>query len=474
MKREKGGLLFLVIGGMELSWRYAWATFLTTAILNYPFPLPEAIGTFALASALTFFSKGKGLRVVYILGIQIFGLILATLRIVYVFNSWSSSFLSQTWLTEFFNTPRGPLEWLHLMLILFWALLFWIGGVTFARRSSSYPTLCSRFDLGIAAFFLLFLTKSLLLVKGGIKIEDPISQLLLFPFFVFSLLVIGLVRNQSTTPRNFLSGYQSIGIIISFTLVVVLFGTGLVLFFLPYLTLSAEVGHAILKTAAKPLGPILVNVLRFIFLHGTIQQGKPSPPTKESVGDLVSPAESSWWTELLEKILGWVFGGLLGLIVLIVSGVAIFYLFRWLLSRTPISRKRQSSWYLISLWVERFRIFLLSWLRRIVHRVKGYRRALQLYTALLSWGRHSGLPHFLSETPLEYGLRLKHQFPALKREIELIIEAFNREVYGEITLNEQQLGLAQFALCRLRSPLHWPLRIKTWFFKPTYLSEVTW
>src|SRR4030043_1962993 len=103
MKREKGGLLFLVIGGMELSWRYAWATFLTTAILHHPFPLPEAIGTFALASALTLFSKGKGLRVAYILGIQIFGLILATLRIVYVFNSWSSSFLSQTWLTEVFN-----------------------------------------------------------------------------------------------------------------------------------------------------------------------------------------------------------------------------------------------------------------------------------------------------------------------------------------------------------------------------------
>jgi hypothetical protein len=345
--------------------------------------------------------------------------------------------------------------------------------VTLARRSTSYPTLCSRFDLGIAVFFLLFLTKSLLLIKGGIKIEDPISQLLLFPFFLFSLLAIGLVRNQSTTPRNFLSGYQNIGIIISFTLVVVLFGTGLVLFFLPYLTLSAEVGHDILKVVARPLGGILVSVLRFIFFHGAIQQEKPSPPSKGSVGDLLSPVESSWWAELFEKILVWVFGSLLGLIALFVSGVAVFYLFRWLFSRTSISRRRQSSWYLISLWVEQLRIFLLSWLRRLVERVKGYRRAIQLYSALLSWGRRSGIPHFLSETPIEYGLRLNHQFPALKREIELIIDAFNREVYGEITLNEQQLGQAQFALRRLRSPLHWPLRLKTWFFKPTHLSEVT-
>jgi len=472
MKREKRGLLFLVMGGTELSWLCAWATFLTTAILHHPFPFQEAIGTFALAAVLTLLSKGKGWRIVYVLGIHACGLILAALRIAYVFNSWSYPFLSQAWLTEFFNTPRGPWEWFHLILLLFWALLFWLGGVTLARRSTGYSTLCSRFDLGIAVFFVLFLARSLLLIKGGIKIEDPVSQFLLFPFFLFSLLAIGLARNQSTTPKHFLSGYQSIGIIISFTLVVVLFGTGLVLFFLPYLTLSAEMGHSILKTVAGPLGAILVSVLRFIYFHGAIQQEKSSPPPKEGAGDLLSPVESSWWTELLEKILLWVFGSLIGLIALAAFGVAVFYLFRWLLSRTSISRKRQSSWYLISLWVEQLRIFLLSCLRRIGRLVKGYRRGAPLYVALLSWGCHSGIPHFVSETPIEYGLRLNHHFPALKREIGLIIDAFNREVYGEIILNERQLGQAQLALRRLRSPLHWPLRIKTWFFRPTPFPEV--
>jgi len=231
-EREKGPSV-LGHGGTELSWLCAWATFLTTAILHHPFPFPEAIGTFALAAVLTFLSKGKGWRVVYVLGIQACGFILSALRVAYVFNSWSYPFLSQAWFTEFFNAPRGPWEWFHLILILIWALLFWLGGVTLARRSTGYSTLCSRFDLGIVVFFLLFLTRSLLLIKGGIKIEDPVSQLLLFPFFLFSLLAIGLARNQSTTPRSFLSGYQSIGIIMSFTLVVVLFGTGLVLFFLP-------------------------------------------------------------------------------------------------------------------------------------------------------------------------------------------------------------------------------------------------
>ena len=471
MKREKGVFLFLVIGAMELSWRYAWANFLTTSILSQLFPFPEAIGTFALAAALTLFSKGKGWRVVYILSIQVFGFILAALRIVYVFNTWSYSFLNHTWLIEFYNTPRSPLEWLYLILVLFLIVMFWVGGITLARRSTAYSTLCSRFDLGIVAFFLLFLIKFLVLVKEGIKIDDPVSQLFFFPFFIFGLLAIGLVRNQSTTPRDFLPGYKGIGVILSFAVVVGLFGTGLVLFFLPYLTLAAEMGYGIIKTAAKPLGPILVSILRFIFMHGAIRSEKPSTPTKGSIGDWGSPVESSWWIELLEKIFAWVFGGLFGLIVTIVLGIAVFYLLRWLFSRTSIHQRRQGSWYLISLWTERLRVFLLSCWRGIGRRVKRYKSAIQLYAALLSWGRHSGLPHFLSETPKEYGSRLKNRFPLLKREIELIVEAFNLEAYGEITLNDRQLAMAHSALRRLWSPLHWPSRLKTWFLKPAHLSE---
>jgi hypothetical protein len=88
------------------------------------------------------------------------------------------------------------------------------------------------------------------------------------------------------------------------------------------------------------------------------------------------------------------------------------------------------------------------------------------------WGRHSGFPHFLSETPREYGLRLKNRFPSLAKEIESIIEAFNQEVYAEITLSEKQLSQVRFALRRLRSPIHWPSRLKSWFLRP-HLSEAT-
>jgi hypothetical protein len=473
MKRGNGALLFFATAGMELNWRYAWATFLTTSILHQAFPFPEAIATFALAAAITLLSKGKGWRVVYIAGIQVFGFMLAALRMVHVLNSWSHFIVSQTWLIEFFNTPKSPLEWLTLILLLFLTLMFWAGGVTFARRSMTYSNLCSRFDLGIAAFALLFLTKFLVLYKGGIKIEDPLSQLFFIPFLIFSLLSIGLVRSQTTSPRDFLPGYQGIGVILSFTTVVLLFGTGLVLFFLPYLTLAADKGYGILKTAAKPLGPVFVAILRFIFMGGAIRPEPVSGPTEGGAGEFITPTESSWWMEFFGKILVWIFGSLLGVILIIVCCVALFYLFRWLLSRTPVSQRRQTTGHLISLWLERLRILLASCWTWIIRRVKGYEGAVQLYTALRIWGRHSGLPHLLSETPIEYGLRLKHRFPSLKEEIELIIKAFNQEVYGEIILTDRPWVEARSAWRRLRSPRHWPSRLKTWFMKPAYLSEAT-
>ncbi|MGQ9645769.1 MAG: DUF4129 domain-containing protein [Thermodesulfobacteriota bacterium] len=466
MKRERRALRFLTMMGMELSWRYAWANFLTTSILHRFFPFPEAIVTFALAAVVTLLSRGRGWRIITILMTQVFGFILASLRMVYLFNSWYHPMLSEASFTEFFKTPTGSLEWFHLILLLFLVLIFWVGGVTFVKRPKVYAAFCSRFDLGIAAFALLFLTKFIALYKGGVRIDDPLSQLFFFPFFIFSLLGIGSARGGATSPKNFLPGYQGIGVILSFTGVVLLFGVSLVLFFLPYLTLAAETGYGVMKTAAKPFGPVLVSILRFIFMGRSVRPEPSSGAAEEGIGELITPGESSWWMELLEKTFTWVFGGLLGFTVLVGSCIALFFLFRWLLSKTPSSRGGQTPWSLISLWLERVRIFLVSLRTWIIRRRKGYRAAIQLFKALRIWGRRSGLPHILSETPTEYGLRLKHRFPSLGREIELIIEAFNQEVYAETTLSETQLSQVRFALRRMRSPIHWPSRLRSWFLRP--------
>ncbi len=470
MRGEKGFLLFLITAGMELSYLYACSTFLTTVIFNHPFPFPEAVGSFILAAVLTLLFQGRGWRVIYVLIAQAFGFVPALLRMVHIYQSWSDSFLSQTWLVKFYENPIGAIEWFIGLLLIFWIWVFWGGGVGLARRPADYNTICSRFDRGLIAFFLLFVIKFLLQIKEGITIEEPISQLLIFPFLIFSLLAIGLVRNRSVAPRDFLPGYQGIGVILSFIVVTLLFGTGLVFFCLPYLTLAAETGYSILKTVSSPIGSLLLMILRFIF-GGDFTLSEKPPVKKKEIIDLVSQGEQSWWMELLGKILAWGVWILIGLVFLFLFCIAMYFFYQWLLSRTPVDQERQSPRHLIALWAERLRLFLLSCWRWFLRRMKGYRGAIQLYTALRSWGRRSGLRHIPSETPTEYGSRLEHRFPILKREIASIIQAFNEEVYGEITLDEHQLKITQSAWRRLRSPLHWPSRLKTWFIKPSPLSQ---
>jgi len=466
MKPQKGSLVLLASGGMELTWFYAWATFIMTSILHRPFPLPEAIGTFVLATLLTVVVRGRGWRVILILGLQMFGFLLAASRIVHVFFYDSHPFFDQWWLLTCFRQPKDPLGWCILVIILFFALLFWVGGVTFARRSSEYLTVCTRFDLGVAAFFCLVLVKFLLLVKGGIDIQDSTPELLLFPFFLFSLLAISMARNQSSAHRDFLSGYKGIGIILTFAVVVLIFGAGLVLLFLPYLSAAAQMGYGVLKTAAAPLGPILIRIVRFLYMHNRSRpETASSSPGSDQTG-FVSSTESSWWTELFEKIFSWSFLGLGVLIGLIVCGLGIWYLFRWLFSRTTRSETKHIQWNLILVWASQLLTSLhLCW-GTIVHWATGYRSAVQIYSALLNWGRHSGLPHFISETPTEYGVRLGHQFPTLTKEMGLITETFNKEVYGETVPDEEQFGMAKLAWQRLRNPIHWPSRFKSWFFQP--------
>ena len=46
--KENRALLLLTSAGMDLSWLYAWTTFVTVSVLHRSFPYPEAVGSFAL------------------------------------------------------------------------------------------------------------------------------------------------------------------------------------------------------------------------------------------------------------------------------------------------------------------------------------------------------------------------------------------------------------------------------------------
>lgn len=463
MKSEKETLLVLTSTGMEIAWRYAWSGFLTFSILHRPFPLPVAIGAFVTAGFFTRLSGRRNWRRIQAAPLHLAGFVFAALLIAHRLFFRGSRFFNGTWVADLILQPRAPQQWFILLLILCCLLLFWLGGRSLEKRPRDYFTVCLQFDKGLGAFFLLLLIKFLIELKGGIRLEDPATGLLVIAFILFSLLSIGLARGRGDAKKSFLAGFHGIGIILGFTTTVVLCGAGLTLLGWPYLTLMADSTHSVLKEAAEPLGPIIVKILRFIFGRNRFQIETGGSGTVGSGIDLVGPSPGSEWEVFLRQVIGWGLTGIIGLMAVGVFGYLMNQLVRWLLKRNIADEaKPQSSAWLLKLFSLFITIPQSVW-NGLFYLLKDVDRAAPIYAGVLRWGRRSGLPPVPSETPGEYGIRLKHQFPKLKEEIEMIIEAFNREVYGQIMIEQRSLSGISAALSRMRSPRHWPSRMRGWF-----------
>jgi hypothetical protein len=139
-------------------------------------------------------------------------------------------------------------------------------------------------------------------------------------------------------------------------------------------------------------------------------------------------------------------------------------LLRWLISRSPKEERKRLNWQLLLWWAQRLWGALDSGFKWAVQKLKGYRDPVQLYRVFMKWGRRSGLPHLLSETPGEYGSRLQKQFPFLAGDIDTIVEAFNLAVYAEMDLDGRQITRVKLSWKRLRSFRYWPARMKSWLF----------
>ena len=446
-------LLHALTNGMELCWLCAWATFVTIGTFGRPFPLVEATIAFVGAFVLTRLSSGRGWRVVWVAGVQAAGLLGASSGILHGLYYPGHPLLRQTWLRDLLGAARSPVEWCLLVLALVWAICFWIGGARLAARPLAYATACSRFDLGLAAFFLLFLTKLLVAGNGG-QVEDRISPLFLLPFFVSSLLTIGMIRLRSDGRKAFLSGYRGLGVFLTFTVGALLVAATLTLFSLPYLTLAAEAGLVALKGAGVAMSPFLVWILRRLFAPQTLRADPAPAPSHHTLPNLPAHGQEGWWMVLVEKALLWSAGILLVLAAIALAGLCLYLLLRFLLSRTPGRRDHRTP------------VSPLAWLHRLTQFLSGLRARLtgaqcarDGYRALLAWARRTGLPPALAQTPSEFGARLQQRFPPLRAEIGSIVEAFNEEVYREVVLPSERMAEVRSAWRRLRSPRRWPARI---------------
>jgi len=461
LKRNPAPLLFICGAGAQLSWLYAWAAFVLFSFFQRLYPLPETIGIFSLAAFLSLFCRRRSRRVIQVIGIHLAGCAAAGIWVVYAFYYRTEPWWSRGWLSDFFNRSRDQLEWFVLFLVLGSTVVFWAAGIRFAHRGRSYTSACSRFDHGIIAFFSLFLVKLTLQTRMGVEFHDSMAFNMIFPFFIFSLMEMGLTRGQGHGQhKTYVAGYYAVGVLASFTIGTLIIGTAAVMFFLPYLKMASVVGYDLMHKAAGPLGPIVIAVIRFIFGHADwasrVSDVSPSLGTAE-------PVVTGPWMLMVQKIMMWGGGILLATMGTAIAGVVLWYAYRWLFLKRIGAEQFVDPWSLLSWW-KQIKAFLNN-CRLWILRSRAKRSALQFYAALRRWGQHSGFRQNANETPMEYGRRLAHQFPQLKSEITLIIEMLHREVYGETSLHSQQIKKIRLAWKTLHSPVKWPMRIKSMMTK---------
>jgi hypothetical protein len=320
---------------------------------------------------------------------------------------------------------------------------------------------CLQFDKGLGAFFLLLLIKFMVQEKGGIRLEDALTRYLLFAFFTFSLIAISLSRNQNDVQKKFRPGYHGIGILVSFVSVVLIGSAVLIVLSLPYLTLMADSAQSVLKETTEPMGPVLVNFIRFIFSIGGYGNGSGVQVTSGSNGNQLYPDAEIGGTQ----VIGWILLGGIGLIALGLCGYLVHLLVRWLLKRNTMNKFKYQPMFLISELHSMIGAICLCVWNGLLFLFNRIDSATAVYVGMLRWGRRSGVYAVLGETPIEYGSRLRHHFPELKEEIEVIIDTFNMEVYGNIVIDEWLLSRILSARHKMRSPRYWLLRLRRWFFQ---------
>ncbi len=464
-------ILMISRAGMEITWRYAWILFLTRLAFGRHFPLPVAVCAFLMAAVLTQLPVGRKWRVYQRLLVQITGFILFGLLTVHQIQFQALPFFSLDWMGHLLFDTKSIFLWFNLLLILLCLWIIWRGGQILVKSARLYFPICLHFDKGLGLFFLLLIAKAFVESKTDFSIQGRDTMSLAIAFFVFSLTAISVARNQGKVEKSFLSGHRGIGLILTISTLVTLLGTGTTLLTYPYLYKMADALLIITKTVAQSTDPVIFGTLLFLLRRRerSIQSDELSTDapklTHTDTPELADQDAQSLEGvgSLFQTMVGWSLFGIIGLVFLGTLAWILIYTFRLLLKRNSddTAHSLSTGWILDMLRkLERIPLLIRDgW----VSLLKGVDCAATAYIGMLRWGSQSGMDLVPGETPAEYGNRLMKRFPGLGIEIEMIVNAFNREVYGQTTTDQQMLFLLRSAQRRMRDIRYWPLRIKVWF-----------
>jgi hypothetical protein len=351
-------------------------------------------------------------------------------------------------------------------LTVFCLILIWQGGWHLRKSPRDYLSVCLQFDKGLGLLFGLLIVNALFLIRAGAGMAADSLGFLIPAYLIFGLSAIGLNRHQQDVRKSFLSGYRGLGIIFSVAALTILFSSGVVFLFHPYLFPAADALLATLDQATAPMVPYLIHFIRYLLVpRHRMRLFSGIEEDQEALQIELSAPAADGWQSAVANILVWV---TMGAVILMVAGLLLYMLKRvlaWLLSKDDQDRP--------SLTFQAWALGLLKSLAAIPATLRRFLTAFlkpadsaaMVYVRLLTWGKHSGVLKRCNETPDEYADRLMRLFPGLDQEIRQIVDAFNREIYGLIQTGPDVLADIRKARRRMRRMRHWPRRAKVWLLQ---------
>ncbi len=455
--------LLLAASGMELSWLIAvFILFMNLASMPLLI-MPQVIIVFLLSALITFYASKKNYKLFYHLIMHFIFISFIVFYTLSVVNDYFSNAANLNAFETFLAGPNTIWEGFIWALTIIVVLIFHTGGISLARRELSYRNIAARFDVGITVFILTFI------VAGAAGLTTLSIMALTFAFFILSLPAIAMARyRQADTKGEFLHKYRSSAPILIFTAFTLILGSGIALLFYPLLLQAASAGQGILVHYGRPVADLFARIIVFTYsLRSRVNNAPSNGLTRQD--NIETYSSGGEQAGLPEQVLFWV------LIIFVAAGViiALFYVLRllinWLSSDSKANRNKPGMFQVKLLFKLLQKVLIALWFfaASLARFIKYKRNRMDeseptyIFLKLSAWGAKSGRPRIETETPLEYTKSLQNIFPALDREIALIADIINREIYGGVAPGMGEKSKLNQSWRKLRSPAFWPARLKS-------------
>ena len=384
---------------------------------------------------------------------------------------WAALAAAVLFQLDLLEWPRGFKSWYWVTLVASITFVFWYRGISLSLYRPAYRSVCQRFDLGLAMFFLLYVVDMLLAVRADLEIPAPFSFAMLLGFFLAGPAAIFIAVHPDRSPHGLSLGLTGRGALMAGGILVVLVCLAAVFLFNPLLMSAAELGTDLVKNTAGPLAPYIVAVLRF-FLAPRNTPCRNDTAVKDNdpatIDPTALPAEAGIW--------GTIAATALGMAILITVGFGLILMAAILIKRLMAKSGPKTGHpgmpflkrlalvldLILGAIIHRWRTLTLWWAS---HRHKD-RAARKSFVFLMKWGMRSGLPKSPAETPAEFGRRLGAGFPRVRQEIDLITSAFQDQVFGRMPLPPDTDTSLTRARQAMASPSLWGLRLRTRLRRP--------